>query len=74
MVMLSSRRVGRIEPRQHFSIGEQIRLRLGLNLHPTTNDIRLVRCRHRTPERRHLIALSAEGANPIVRSGRRLAI
>lgn len=68
--MLSSSRVSRVDPRQHFSIGEQTRFRLGLNLCPTTNEIRVARYRHKTPERGHLIALSAEGANPITRSGK----
>ena len=67
--MLSSSCVGPIES-GHFGIGEQTRFRSGLNLYPTMNEIRVVRCRHETPDRRHLIALSAEGANPITRSGK----
>jgi hypothetical protein len=65
MVMLSSSRVRRIDPGKHFSIVEQTPFRLGLNLCATTDEIRIVRCRHKMPERRHLIALLAVRANPI---------
>jgi hypothetical protein len=70
MVMLSSSRAGRIDPGQHFSIGEQTRFRSGLNLCPVTNKIRVVRCRQRTADRWDLIALSAEAADLITRSGK----
>lgn len=67
--MLSSSRVGRIDPGQYFSIGEQTRFRSALNLCPITNEIRVVRCGLDAPDRRDLISLSAEAANSIVRSG-----
>jgi hypothetical protein len=72
MVMLSSSRVGRIDPGQYFSSGEQNRFRSGLSLFTAMNEIRILRCRHRMPERPHLIVFSAEGANPIPRSGKAL--